>query len=284
MMQFPTFMTAVLACASMTLTACPPTDDTGETGDLPDPEILDPEPADAPSDEPEGRLTCVRNNKPADPTSTQLEVTGYVRTLADPDAEEEVPAAGVELFNSTGTSLGVAFADASKDGRVAVSIGIGDEGYTGYAMVTHEDYMDWRFQSSLPITDTSFNGWTWLVTEEDRDAVITDLGLTVTAGDGYLVGVVHDCDAFGVSNAVVTVDGSTDGVIYLNTFQPDPTRTYTGASGRFIVPEPALGTAEIKAYGRLEAGGPLVILSSVTTTVEGDEISAVGLEPRISYY
>ncbi len=284
MTRRPLILASVLVWAPFLATGCPNGDDTAETGDTPDPEILDPEPADAPIDIADGRLTCVGNNAPSEPTGSSLELTGYVRTFDDPDAAEEPPAAQVEIFNASGTSLGVAYADSSKDGRLAVTVPITSDGYTGYAMITHDDFMDWRFKSSRAVTTTSYNGWTWLLTTEDRDAIATELGLTPAAGDGYLVGVVHDCDGFGVANAVVTVDGETDGVIYTNGFTVDPTRTFTDASGRFVVPQSALGQTEVKAFGRLEAGGSLVILSSVTTEVDEDEVSAVGLEPRISYY
>lgn len=261
------------------LMACPPDPDTGDTATTPELEVLDPEPAGAPVDPADGRLTCVGNNAPPDPVGGAVELTGYVRTLADPTASAAPPAAQVDVYDAGGALLATSFADSSKDGRVAVSVPVPDAGFTGWVRVTDPGYLPWRFQSSRPVTAPEANGWTWLTTDVERDELSTTLGLTVSDDDGEVVGAVHDCDGFGVANVVVVLDGDPDGVVYTEAFELATWRSYTGSSGRFVAPALAPGAVTVKAFGRLEAGGPLVLLSSVATTVEAGSISAVALEP-----
>lgn len=268
--------------ALLMLLACPGPD-TGET-DVPDPEILTPEPAGAPVDVADGRLSCVGDNAPDPAAGGAVELTGYVRTLADPVAAGDPPAAQVDVFDADGVTLGTAFADPSRDGRVAVTVPIPADGFTGWVVVSHADYLPWRFRSSRPVTSSHVDGWTWLVNDAERDAMAADLGVAPGAGDGVLVGVVHDCDGFGVANAVVVVNDATDGLVYAEGFAPTSARTYTATSGRFVLPVVPEGPVTVKAFGRLEEGGPLVLLSSVEVVVQAGGVSAAGLEPRVSYW
>ncbi len=242
-------------------------------------ETLDPEPAGSPTDAVDGRLSCLDQYKIAAPSGTALELTGYVRTLADPDAATEPPEATIEVFSAGGSSLGSAFSDASREGRSAVSVPIDDEGYTGYAMITADGYLPERFEVSIPVTDSTQSGWAFLATAAERDAVAADLGATVGAGDGVLVGSVHDCDGFATGNVLVTVDRVADGVLYVEGFAPVASRTWTGSAGRFAIALPA-GEAVVEAWTRLEAGGPLTLISSLQTTVAAGAMTAVALEPR----
>jgi len=253
-------------------------DDDGGEPDAKPREILDPEPAGAPTSLADGRLTCLDNNAPADPTGAAVELTGYVRTFADPAASADPPAAQVEAFTATGTSLATGFADSAKDGRISVSVPIGDDGFTGYVKVTDAAYLPYRFQTNRGVTQAEANGWTWLVTQAEVDSMATDLGVTQSAGNGIVVGSVHDCDNFGVAATVVQVNGETDGVFYTAGFTVSDSATYTDASGRFVVPNVPPGTATIKAFGRLANGGKLTLLSSIQVDVTAGEISAVGLQ------
>lgn len=264
------------------LVACPHPSDTTDT-DVPDVEILDPEPAGAPVDVTDGRLTCVGNNAPTAPVGGAVELTGYVRTLADPGAASAPPAAQIAVFDADGNALGTTFADPSKDGRVAITVPVPDTGFTGWVLVTDVDHLDWRFRTSRPVTSSAVDGWTWLVTPDERDAKAAELGVTPAATDGVLIGVVHDCDGFGVANVIVVVDGDPTGILYTEGFDLSTTRTYTSTSGRFVLPI-ASGAVTVKAFGRLEASGPLILLSSVESQVDAGAISAVALEPRVSTF
>lgn len=281
----------LLASAAAPLAACGDDgggsdggDTGGDTDEPGDPETLadfDGAPTES-VDGPSTRLTCLGDNQPESPTDSVLQLTGYVRTLADPDADEEVPSATVEAFAADGTSLVTGFADPSKSGRVAVSVPVTDAGWTGYAIASHDGYMSWRFQSSRAVTSTAVNGWAWLTTTAERDALADDLGVTVEADTGILVGTVHDCDVFGTEFAVVTVDGDRSGVYYIEGFAPVEGRTWTSSTGRFVVPNLTPGAYEIKAWGRLEAGGELVLLSVVAdATVEAGQMTAISLQPRV---
>lgn len=250
-------------------------------------EKLEPAPLTAPSavvGGPDTRLTCLGKNAPPAVTGNALELTGYVRALADPDADAPPPAAKIDAFTPDGTRLGGGFADPApgKDGRVSFSIPITDDGFTGHAMVTMDGYLDYRFQNSRPITSVDFGGWAWLTTQTEVDERATLAGVTLEAGTGILYGAVHDCDNFGVEHAFVTIDGGHDGVYYVEGFGIATDRTWTSDTGRFVVPNLAPGTVRVKAFGRLVPDGPLTLLSTTTATVEAGAISAVNLEPRIA--
>lgn len=248
-----------------------------------EPEILDPEPPGAPEGMVDGRLTCLGDNASPPAVSTTLELTGWVRRWADPEAEEEPPATQVEAFSPSGTSLGVAFTNPSpgQDGRVAVTVPITSDGFSGYVMITHDGYVPVRFHNSRPVTNTDFSGWIWLATQDEIEQVAAGLGLEIEAGTGILVGASHDCDAFGMSNVVVQVDGSTDGIYYVEGWDPVASRTFSAPSGRFALPNLPPGPFTVKAFGRLELGGPLVLLSRVDGEIVADTITEVALEPRV---
>ncbi|HTM19559.1 MAG TPA: hypothetical protein VL172_03595, partial [Kofleriaceae bacterium] len=181
-------------------------------------EVLDPEPAGAPTatvDVSQPELTCMGVvETPA--TGSAVELTGYVRTLADPTAVSPPPAARVDVYTPAGSVLGFNFADASKQGRVAVpvSFAVGDGGYIGYAVVTMDGYLDYRFQTNRLVTDSDFDGYTWLVTQAEVDAWAAGAGVTVDPGNGILLGSILDCQAFALENVVIQVAGATDGVRY----------------------------------------------------------------------
>ena len=271
-------LTAALVLAA--LPACTGEDDTKPTTATAG-ETLTPEPGGAPTDAADGRLTCVGKNAPAPPEGTSLELTGYVRMLADPGAAAGAPpAAGVEVFTKSGTSLGSSFSDPAKAGRTSVTVPITSEGFTGYADVTLAGYLAYRFRTSRAVTDTAFSAWAWLTTQAEATQRATTLGITLQSGTGILVGAVHDCDGFGVANVVIQVAGKTDGVYYVEGFDLAKSRTYTTDTGRFVVPNLPTGTVTVKAFGRLRTGQPLELLSSITAEVTADAIAAVHLAPR----
>ena len=235
----------------------------------------------APEEIADGRMTCLGDNAPEAPTGSVLQLTGYVRTLADPDGEGDTPAASVEAFSSGDVSLGTGFADASKAGRVTVSVPVTEDGFDGYVLVSHDGYLDWRFQTNLAVSDTHLSGWAWLTRPAERDALAEDLGVTLEADTGILVGAIHDCDAFGVASAVVTVDGDHAGVYYIEGFAPVTDRTWTSPAGRFVVPNLSPGSYEVKAWGRLAAGEELTLLSAIPdVVVDANRMTAVALQPR----
>jgi|GEM_PF-5797944 len=272
---------STILCSLSMLVAVGCSDSPASPDAAPDVEILTPEPTGAPTQVAEGRLTCLGNNAPQPPAGSVIELTGYVRTFSDPPATSAPPAATIEAFTTSGTSLGTGFADPAKDGRVALSVAIQDQGFVGYVMITQTGFVDYRFQTNRGVTQTEANGWTWLLTSAELDAAATTLGTTVDANSGQLIGTVHDCDNFGVRYAVVTVAGETNGVVYTDTFDVNPSRSFSDASGRFVMANVAPGPVVVKAYGRLTAGGPLTLLSSIQTAVEAGKITAVALQPRV---
>ncbi len=271
-------------------------DDKNGNNEKCDPEILQPEPAGAPTQKADGRLTCLGDNAPSPPSGGGLELVGYVRTLADPDATQPAAAqlpAQVEAFDSDDTSLGVAFADRNKVGRAAVGVPITSTGFVGYTVTTcttaftdpcPDDYIPWRMHVSRPVTDTTFAGWTWLTTQAEADTRAAALGITLDPAAGILVGVIHDCDGFGVENAVIEIDGSTSGLYFVEGFDvvEIDTRTFTSSTGRFLMPNRAPGPVDVKAFGRLAAGGPLTLLSSVRGVIEAGRMTALALQPRVA--
>ena len=260
------------------LVGCPPVDD----DDTVDPvETLDPEPSGAPTGVADGRLTCLGDNAPPEPLGGAVELTGYARALLDPTAEDEPPEFEVEVFSPSGSSLQTGDSNVGNDGRVNISVPIEDSGFEGYAVVTADTFIDLRFQSSRPTTTTDFSGWTWSATQADLDAAAADLGVSLDASAGVLMGSAHDCDAFGMENVVIVVDGDGGLAYYVEGFDAVDSRTYTSTSGRFVVPNVPAGDVVVKAFGRLEAGGPLTLLSSIATEVEAGGMTAVALEPRV---
>ena len=273
---------SVLIAAAIGCEGCPPTDDDDTV--VEDPEILDPEPPGAPTAMVDGRISCVGDNEPPEPSAASLELTGWVRTWADPEADGIPPSFQIEAFSPSGSSLGVAFTNPNpgQDGRVAVTVPVTDEGFVGWVMVSLDGYVPTRFHSSRPVTNTDFGGWVWAVTEADIQGIADDVGVTLEAGTGHLIGAVHDCDSFGMSNAVLVVDDSTEGVYFVEGWDPTDTRTFTAPSGRFALPNLAPGPVVVKAFGRLEQGGELTLLSRVDAVIEADVITQVALEPRVA--
>lgn len=271
---------SLLLAAAIGCEGCPPTDDDDTVQE--DPEILDPEPPGAPVEMVDGRISCVGDNEPAEPAAASLELTGWVRTWNDPEADDLPPSFEVEALSPSGSSLGTAFSNPNpgQDGRVAVTVPVTDAGFIGHVMITADGYVPVRFHNSLPITNTDFGGWVWAVTQEDVDQIAADAGVTLEADTGILVGAIHDCDSFGMANGVVVVDDSAEGVYYVEGWDPVEERGYSAPSGRFALPNLAPGPVTVKAFGRLEAGGPLTLLSRVDGDIVADVITQVALEPR----
>lgn len=243
-------------------------------------ETLEPEPAGAPTDVVDGRTGCLDTYVIGAPAGTALELTGYVRTLADPTATSEPPPATVEVFDASGSSLGEAFSDPTRTGRTSVSVPVASDGFTGYAEIEATGYLPERFSVSVPIADTAASAWVFLATSGERDQIAGDLGVATGDADAILVGSVHDCDGFGAGNVVVTLDRSADGVFYVEGFAPTAARTFTSSTGRFALGGLAPGSTRVEAWGRLEAGGPLSLLGAIDATLEAGVITAVSLEPR----
>lgn len=244
------------------------------------PPVLDPEPAGAPTDPADGRFVCLGDNAPRPATPGDLLLAGYVRTLADPtNASGAQPEAEVEAFDASG-SLGSSMS-ATMDGRVVLTVPTDEAGFAGHVRVTAPGLVPTSLYSSRAYTGSVVNGWVWLPTPEEADAQAASVGETLAAGQGTLVGTVHDCDVFGVANAVIRYAGRTDGVVYYEGFAPDTSLSYTGASGRFAVANVPPGEVTVEAFGRLEPGGPLTLLSRAEVTVTADEVTSVDLEPRV---
>ncbi len=278
-----TIRAPLIALLALALFGCPSEED--PPADKPAGEKLDPEPAKPPppTPDPEARLTCVGSNPPKAMKGAVVDLVGYVRTLADPGADKPPPKAEVEAFSAAGKSLGKTFADVQKgkDGRVSLPVPVKSEGFTGYAVVTHAGYWDWRLSNSRPLTTTEFDGWAWLTTPAEVDTRAKALGVTQSADNGLLLGSVHDCDGFGVQYAVVQVDGSTDGVLYVEGFDLVKERTYASDTGRWVMVNAKPGKHVIKAFARLEKDGPLTLLSMIEATVEAGKMTAVAMQPRI---
>lgn len=272
------------ACAPL-FAGCPNGDDDDDSVAVP---VLDPEPAGAPDEvgdglDPDGRSTlgCAGNNAPDPPGGSTLTLPGWVRTFADPSNDADLQPAGQgQAFDESGTMVGAAFSDTS-NGRIAISVPIRDTGFVGTILVTADGYLDQRFASSRPVTGTAAAGWTWLVTQDEVDTLATEAGVEADPAKGIVVGAVHDCDVFGVANAVVRVAGSTEGIVYFDDFAAAPERTFTADSGRFAIANVDPGTVVVEAYARSEAGGPLELLSRADVQVTAGKVTAVDLEPRI---
>ena len=271
--------TCLVAAAVLALLGCPSPDDNTNNENTTPALTLEPEPAGAPTEPAAGRLTCL-GGPVGSATSSTLELTGYVRTLADPNGDVNPPAAGVEVFDSADKSVGSAFSDPVKSGRVSVTVPVKPTGFDGYAIIDLAGHLGYRFATSRAITDTTSSAWAWMVTQAEADTRATDVGVTLEAGKGVLVGAVHDCDGFGVEFAVVTIAGETDAVLFIEGFEVTSGRTFTNETGRFVVPNLTPGKVLVRAWGRLDAGGALTLLSEIEAVVKADALSAVSLEPQ----
>lgn len=214
-------------------------------------------------------------------TGGSVELNGYVRLLGDPEAKQAVPAATVEAFTLAGASLGKSYADPSKAGRVALSVPVKPAGFDGYAVISHDGFLDFRLHSSRKVVSTDLAGWAWLATQAEVDSRAKAIGIPLESGKGLLVGAVHDCDGFGAANAVVEVGGSLNTtVLYAEGFDLVAKRTFTADSGRFAVANLPAGPVTVKAFGRAKAGGKLQLLSKIETTIVAGKMTAVDLAPR----
>ena len=243
--------------------------------------VLTPEPAGAPSALAQGRLTCLGNNEAPIPAGSNLTLPGWVRTFADRTNTSGVqPSARADVINPEGVSLGVAFSD-SANGRVAVTVPIPMTGFTGHVLVTSDGFQDVNLYSSRPYATTGYAAWVFLLTQAELDTAATEAAETLDPSLGVLVGSVHDCDIFGIENAVVRVANDTAAVVYFDDFALAPERTFTDASGRFAVANVEPGSVTVEAFGRIEEGGPLLLLSRADITVVGGAMTAVDLQPRV---
>lgn len=244
-------------------------------------EVLDPEPAGAPADPVDGRWTCLGDEEHPSWGPGSLQLTGYIRTLADPTSLEQPPAVTIEAFDEDDNAVGTGFSDPSHGGRVNLSVPVDASGFKGHLLLTFPGYLDYRYQASRPFSTSFFTGWAWLTTAAERDAQAAAVGVDVPSDARVMIGAVHDCDGFAVSNAVVTIDDNTDGMLFVEGFEAVAGHTFTTTSGRFVVPEVGGGRLSVAAWGRLEAGGPLQLLGRVDAEGVPGGISAVSLEPRI---
>ncbi len=277
MLRMPLRLTIGSLAITTLLAGCP---DDGP-GPQPEAPILDPEPAGSPTALAEGRLSCLGNNAPPAPIGLNLTLPGYARALADPgNAMGATPSTNVEAFDATG-SLGNSFASSS-DGRIAFIVPVDRTGFRGWVRATAIGLVPTTLYSSRPYTTSETAGWVWLPTAAELTTHATMAGKTIMPGQGILVGAVHDCDVFGVANAVIRYAGRTEGVTYYDGFAPSTALTFTGASGRFAVANVAPGPVTVEAFGRVVAGGPLRLLSRAEVTVTADEVTAVDLQPRVA--
>lgn len=244
--------------------------------------VLTPEPMGSPAVLAGGRLTCLGNNAAPTPGGPNLTLPGWVRTFADrANAGALQPSAQVDVVSPEGVSLGVAFSD-SADGRVAVTVPIPMTGFTGHVLITSAGFQDTNLWSSRPYATTGYAAWVWLFTPEEMDTLATEAGETLDASSSALIGAVHDCDVFGIANAVVRVGNDTGSVFYFDDFALAPDRTFTDVSGRFAIANVEPGPVTVEAFGRLEEGGPLLLLSRADVTAVAGTITAVDLQPRVA--
>lgn len=285
----------LLALVLATLAGCP-----GNGGGEPDAEpveILDPEPAGAPTGTVQvstPALSCL--GKPVDaPTTSAVELPGYVRLLSDPTALAAPPAAQVDAYTAGGELLNTGFADPTKQGRIAVPVSFTGDGFDGYVVVTQTGYLDYRFQTNRAVNVPQVNGYAWLMTSGDVDTWEGTLGVSQLDTNGILLGSVFDCEAFPLENVVITIEGDASGVYYPDGPTPSacPTgvtcaqpfanaagATYSNGTGRFFAANQPPGNITVKAFGRLTSGGPLTLLASIDTVITADAITAVALQPR----
>jgi len=303
---------AVVAGAAVMLvgvTGCP-----GEEGEGPrcvsDAEVvavLEPEPMGAPEGTAEeADLLCI-GCEPAPVSAGNIQLLGYLRTYSDPDyADCVLPEGRIEAFDESGTPLAMGFPNTDPDegGRVDFSIPIRAQGFRGWVHLTSDGFVPLSLRSTRPLVDPAAQpvGWGFLMTTDEIAAVAAEAGVTIEAGRGIIQGAVHDCEGFGIENAVVRIAGSSDGTRYfIDSEQPSrsrcglnpamsvrsdhftlaASRTYTSTSGRFAVANIDPGVVTVEAFGRRAAGRPLELLSRADVTVIADEIAAVDLAPRM---
>lgn len=253
-------------------------DTVGGTSDAKIP-ITDGEQVEPPEAAVDGDLACLGDNAPPPPDSTSLSLVGWVRRLTDPEAKDGAPPARVKAYDESGVWLGSSFAD-TFDGRVHLTVPVRKEGFIGYVIATLDGYLDGHVYSSRPYTNTDSGGWIWLLTSEEVAERAKAVGITLDENNGVIVGAVHDCGGMGIENAIVSVGGATD-ILYFDAFDIASEATFTDASGRFAAPNVPAGPVVVQAYGRLEQGGSVVLLSRVTVQAVKGAIVAVDLQPRV---
>lgn len=277
------------------LLGCPSGDDDDDADQGP---VLDPEPAGAPDDVADGldeqgqtTLGCLGDNAPEAPSASHVTLPGWIMSWADPSNHAETPPdAAAEVYDEAGSWLASSASD-MVSGRIAITVPVREIGFIGTVMVRPIDaadgYLQQRFVSSRPVTDTDQAGWTWLVTREEIDAMAAQAGVEIDPAKGIVAGAVHDCDGFGVANAVIRHAASTEGVFHFDeggdpiAFALAPGRTFTTETGRFAIPNVEPGTVTVEAFGRAEPDGPLVLLSTADVVITADVVTAVALQPRV---
>lgn len=228
----------------------------------------------------DARLGCLgKAPKPA--TGGALELTGYVRALADPGAKQPPPLAEVVARAPDGSELGKGGSDVGKGGRVSVSVPVKPSGFVGSVTVTAAGFLDWTLQVSRPVTASALDGWAWLTKPDEAAARAKAFNVVLDPQLGLLVGAVHDCEAFGIPNAMVRLTNLPDALPYfVEGFNLVGGRTFTTQSGRFVVPNVPPGVVEVKAFARRKAGGPLELIGAAKVAVVAGKMTAVSLQPR----
>lgn len=293
------------------LAGCP------ETTEETPPPVLTPEPVGAPTQivdtvtsasmmQYPAALGCMgRPPQPAMPGSMQL--LGYLRSYADPDYADCMPPEGqLDVFTPGATTpIATGYPVLTEGGDVGISIPVRAEGFRGHVRITSTGYLPVTLFNARPYTvpATQSRGWAFLMTMTDVTTVAIEVGRSVDPAMGIVVGAVHDCRGFGISNAVVRVGGSTEGVLYFSDaeyqpgtnclrnpadsirsahFTPEPEATFTTYVGRFAVANVPPGSTTVEAFGRRDRDGPLELLSTVDVEVVAGEMTAVDLSPRVT--
>jgi hypothetical protein len=220
---------------------------------------------------------------------------GHVRTLADPTATADLPAARVEAFTPTGSLLGFGFADTSKQGRSPsrcrspATASTATRWHPGRLLLPVPD-QPWLVTTP---TSTATPGWS----PRPRSTPGRPRGASpVDAGAGILLGSALDCQAFALENVWCRSTAPPTA----STTWTDPTpmecptlqacdrpfaaatgATFTNDTGRFLMANVPAGPVVVKVFGRLAAGGPLTLLARIDTEVTAGAITAVGMRPRM---
>lgn len=191
-----------------------------------------------------------------DPITVTGTITGNVAAPA--------PLVGATVAGyRTGTASALDSAVTNASGNFSLTLATGGTPLDGYLRVSKAGYIDTYAYPPAPLAASGSHSAA-IITAAERNTIAGLLGVTPTAGNGFMAVVVEDCDGAGVTGATlsVTQGGSDVGAVYT-----------AGSAGTFYVFNIPPGQTVVGASG----GGNT--LRSHTVTIHADALTLTGVTP-----
>jgi hypothetical protein len=172
-----------------------------------------------------------------------IAVTGQIKTLS----QSPISGAIVSAFRTTDTTAALATATSNTPGNYTLQVTTGGTPVDGYLRVTHSGQIDSYAYPSRPLAGDFVTNVTMITTTE-LGVLGSAVGVTQTAGKGFIGVVVTNCDGTPIAGATVTTTPAGT-VRYNSGTTPSSTATSTSADGVAYVLNVAAGNVTVQASG-----------------------------------